>query len=327
MLCEAKTFELAPHEWRELFAEMLGFYEIRRKWQEAIDIGKDPKNNDDRRLVFDQISLSEADLTRIRQEAEHDLGVLSDTLDRFGDAGSPEALEYLKQRANSSFFQSVHGDNIRELVRGWKDQREIEAKQADKNRELLYAWGALEVRRCGFELPITYEFELKQKGTRWFNSFRLPDGNTGLTFKGDAPLSLNELKAGLLLARACVATGKYSGMTSEVCNDGLDIINRNWADPTFRETLRWQGGYYAGCLSHLIDDLVVPLDAATLWKLGEVAAEKARQDRNNRGGGSSPPPANGGNGGGTNPNPVRPNPIDPKPNLPGKPDWDGRDPH
>lgn len=320
VLEDPEVFKLRQKTWYEQWVNLGMQYWLEDQWKARMMFGSDPYIQGEE---FD-IAIPEPVKKRIREEMAHDLRLLETLDERLVGGPRPEDLDQLRARAASDFFNALDNDYLLELARAWKKTRDNEPQRRLEDRLVLLERVGLEAERCGFRWS--------RKDTGWYF-----DVNGGRVF-GDyffpESVNLEQVKVNFLLARACMdAAGIPRDRIDMPCNDGLDIADRHWDDPSFRKGIAVHPFRPTlQCVDALREELSTPLTMEKIQRIaGAVPVVKELREVLNRG--SSPPsqppggrPSPGGRegsgregtGGGG---------IDPKPKLPGKFDPDGRDPH
>lgn len=279
-LVNEEVYELTAHDWKQELKNYVWQRDLYILWRDAISARKDPYNADDRRLIFDQLQITDARAREIDAQVEHDALLMANA-----DSGSPESLEYLRTHAESSFFKDVKDADdadMRALVTNWKKTREIETQKSEGMRKLefekLLHSLHYEAARCGFEALDKYN------SAGYGYGFHRKDPScsicTGTYYYYTAPTDLIAAKAAFLLTRAC-----YDEGLGQPCNDSIDEMQTHWNETDFRDSLvlRVSGGgpMQNPCVLHLREKLKPPFDAASLnreaKRFKSAEAEEARR--------------------------------------------------
>lgn len=272
-LTKQEIFELPAYDWKQNLKNLAWQNELATKWQNAIAVGKDPYNLDDRQRIFDQLSIPAERTAEIDRQVENDLVLMA-----AADSGDVAAFERLKAQAQSDFWNYISDDSMKRLVGGWKRAREVDALRNQRERELSAQQMKHEILRCGFE-P-------RYSGAGVLYGFRHSGAGMGASFTTpryaplEETLSMDQLKVSILLLRAC-----WSAMRGEAipgsCNEGLDVSNRFWTAPGFTGPLI-EGGSEHQCMAYLRDRWAVPMDEAALHRLLEPIIKAVKESNRRR---------------------------------------------
>lgn len=218
---------------------------------------------DERTALEEEKQAAELDLDEVESGAKRPTLGFTSEFQRSGFAEKYEKVhaEWKMDDEQREFLKAALSS-----ARKLEEQKEEERQKEQRTAADRLAQAGREVQRCGFIPKFAGDL---------LDSFSRERSGLATNYYFTAAVDMEGLKVNLLLAFACGDVDEYGGFDrpdgidrTQPCNEGLEIINRRWSEPGFKDKTRLEGQYsYSDmCLEWVHSHIKPPVTMRDLTK-------------------------------------------------------------